>query len=45
MSLGEKTGGDFEITKGNTEWEGWGTALKPALEPITVARKPQVRKR
>ena len=27
-------------TKGNSEWEGWGTALKPALEPITVARKP-----
>ncbi len=24
------------------EWEGWGTALKPALEPITVARKPLV---
>lgn len=22
------------------EWHGWGTALKPALEPITVARKP-----
>lgn len=22
------------------EWRGWGTALKPALEPITVARKP-----
>lgn len=22
------------------EWTGWGTALKPALEPITVARKP-----
>ena len=22
------------------EWEGWGTALKPALEPITMARKP-----
>ncbi|MGE6117122.1 DNA-methyltransferase [Aeromonas salmonicida] len=22
------------------EWEGWGTAMKPALEPITVARKP-----
>ena len=21
------------------EWQGWGTALKPALEPITVARK------
>lgn len=22
------------------EWEGFGTALKPAMEPITVARKP-----
>ncbi len=22
------------------QWQGWGTALKPALEPITVARKP-----
>ena len=22
------------------EWEGWGTALKPAIEPITLARKP-----
>ncbi|MBN3839297.1 site-specific DNA-methyltransferase [Burkholderia sp. Ac-20349] len=22
------------------EWEGWGTALKPATEPICVARKP-----
>jgi len=29
-----------EITKGNSEYEGWGTALKPALEPITMARKP-----
>ncbi len=29
-----------KITKGNSEWEGWGTALKPALEPITMARKP-----
>lgn len=24
----------------NGEWEGWGTALKPAFEPIVVARKP-----
>ena len=24
------------------DWQGWGTALKPALEPITVARKPLV---
>ena len=22
------------------EWQGWGTALKPAFEPITLARKP-----
>ena len=22
------------------EWDGWGTALKPAYEPIIVARKP-----
>ena len=27
-------------TKGSSEWEGWGTALKPAWEPIVVARKP-----
>ena len=35
---------DINITKPATEdaqkWEGWGTATKPALEPITVARKP-----
>lgn len=24
------------------EWRGWGTALKPAMEPITVARKPLI---
>ena len=29
-----------EKTKGNSEWEGWGTALKPAHEPIVMARKP-----
>ena len=23
-------------------WQGWGTALKPAMEPITVARKPLI---
>src|SRR5690606_30412810 len=22
------------------QWQGWGTALKPAFEPIVVARKP-----
>ena len=35
-----------EITAPATEaaqqWQGWGTALKPALEPITVARKPLI---
>ena len=38
--------GDASITAPATEaarqWQGWGTALKPALEPITVARKPLV---
>jgi site-specific DNA-methyltransferase (adenine-specific) len=33
-----------ELTVSTTDeakqWDGWGTALKPALEPITVARKP-----
>ena len=29
-----------EITVGTSEWEGWGTALKPAHEPIVLARKP-----
>lgn len=24
------------------EWEGWGTALKPAWEPIVMARKPLI---
>lgn len=32
--------GVFPVCKGASPWEGWGTALKPALEPITVARKP-----
>jgi len=34
----------YDITSPATDaarqWQGWGTALKPALEPITVARKP-----
>lgn len=28
------------LTKGTSTYEGWGTALKPANEPICVARKP-----
>lgn len=30
----------LSVTKGESEWEGWGTALKPAHEPIVLARKP-----
>ncbi len=37
-------GTDASITTPATdaarEWEGWGTALKPAWEPIVMARKP-----
>jgi len=35
-------GGQIKIdeTKNNSKWEGWGTALKPAHEPIVMARKP-----
>jgi len=29
-----------DITKGISKWEGWGSALKPAHEPICLARKP-----
>jgi site-specific DNA-methyltransferase (adenine-specific) len=38
--------GDFAITAPTTndakQWDGWGTALKPAHEPICVARKPLI---
>ena len=38
------TGGMPEITAPSTPeaqlWDGWGTALKPAFEPIVVAMKP-----
>jgi site-specific DNA-methyltransferase (adenine-specific) len=27
-------------TTGKEEWNGWGTALKPAYEPVVMARKP-----
>ncbi|OPZ95048.1 MAG: Modification methylase HindIII [Firmicutes bacterium ADurb.Bin419] len=32
-----RTAAATELAK---QWEGWGTALKPANEPIVVARKP-----
>ena len=28
------------ITKGTSEWEGWGTALKPSHEPVVFCSKP-----
>jgi len=37
---GRQISGDIPVYEINNEWGGWGTALKPALEPITVARKP-----
>ena len=30
----------YEETVGFSDFEGWGTALKPAIEPIVLARKP-----
>jgi site-specific DNA-methyltransferase (adenine-specific) len=32
----------YPATPEARQWSGWGTALKPALEPITVARKPLI---
>lgn len=31
---------EFQERKAQNEWSGWGTQLKPAYEPIIVARKP-----
>lgn len=31
-----------ELSPEAKQWEGWGTALKPAFEPIVVARKPLI---
>ena len=33
---------DDPVTDEAKKWQGWGTALKPAFEPIVVARKPLV---
>lgn len=33
---------DESVTAAAAAWEGWGTALKPAWEPICLARKPLV---
>jgi len=43
---GKSVAAHYPITAPATEdakaWQGWGTALKPAHEPITLARKPLV---
>jgi hypothetical protein len=42
----ERGDGVVDITRPATpqaqQWEGWGTALKPAWEPIVLARKPLI---
>lgn len=44
----DNEGGEIDITAPATDqakqWDGWGTALKPAHEPIVVARKPLAEK-
>lgn len=34
--------GEEAATEEAAEWDGWGTALKPAVEPIVLARKPLI---
>ena len=44
QTYGDSHGGFTEESKPATpeakQWNGWGTALKPAYEPIVMARKP-----
>lgn len=44
MKNSNSTVAEFDITtpaiESARQWQGWGTALKPSLEPITMARKP-----
>jgi hypothetical protein len=44
IGQGERVMFDRKITAPATDaartWQGWGTALKPAFEPVVVARKP-----
>ena len=43
-TVGASKAVDFDLKAANSEaareWQGWGTALKPAFEPIVLARKP-----
>ena len=36
----ERTAKGEPVTPDAERWQGWGTALKPAFEPIVLARKP-----
>jgi site-specific DNA-methyltransferase (adenine-specific) len=38
----ERTDKGDSITDTARQWQGWGTALKPAWEPICLARKPLI---
>ena len=40
VSKDTSTNGLKPVYAKNNDWEGWGTALKPAHEPIVMARKP-----
>jgi site-specific DNA-methyltransferase (adenine-specific) len=44
VNAGTAPPGDVPLTAPAThaakQWQGWGTALKPAFEPIVIARKP-----
>lgn len=40
MTFREDVRRDEPTTDAARQWDGWGTALKPAIEPIILARKP-----
>lgn len=46
IRMGERREVSADITAPATDaakqWQGWGTALKPAFEPVVVARKPLI---
>jgi DNA modification methylase len=46
MGQGPRLPPEVDITAPATDaakqWEGWGTALKPAAEPVVVARRPLI---
>lgn len=39
---GQRTSKMTHTTEQAKQWDGWGTALKPANEPIVLARKPLI---